>query len=248
MLAARTAVLLFVRAPALEAKDVGLPHQARVDLFRSMLSHTLGVVRSARVPLDLVIAHDGLESAPSAALSFEQRGSSFGERLLHAVETTRAAGYDRVVMIGADTPELCARDIEQAVSAGEKEAVVGPSADGGFYLLSVPTASATQVIADLPWRDASLTTHLLESLGRSGLRSQLLVARRDVDKAEDVVALKNLLEDLCRSLPECDSLSIAHRGCLILQSRQVSPGCRAFLPRVRRNAVIEWARETAPSR
>lgn len=197
MEAARTAVLLFVRAPTLEAKDVGLPHHTRVELFRSMLSHTLGVIQSTRVPLDLVVAHAGLESPPPAALAFEQQGSSFGERLFHAVERTRAAGYQRVVMIGSDTPDLCARDLELAACARENEAFVGPSADGGFYLLSVPTACAAEVLEELPWRSARLTACLLASLSGSGLRACLLAERRDVDVADDVVALRALLDELC---------------------------------------------------
>ncbi len=197
MSGAQTAVLLFVRAPSLEAKDVGLPRRERVQLLRSMLGHTLSVIGAARAAFDLVVAHDGLGALPEeAALCFEQRGATFGDRLLHAVATTREAGYRRVVMLGTDTPTLTPRDVELAVRAGADEAVAGPSEDGGFYLLSLPTDAAAKVLGALPWRTGGLLTALTAALKQAGLRTRLLLARQDVDAAHDVAVLSGVLDPL----------------------------------------------------
>src|SRR5262249_12706325 len=75
-----------------------------------------------------------------------QRGSNAGERLLDAVRGEFVAGPDRVVVIGSDTPELEAEHLHRAVAAldgrdGDR-AVMGPSRDGGYYLLGLSRFSA----------------------------------------------------------------------------------------------------------
>lgn len=67
--------------------------------------------------------------------------ASFAGRMVDAFERAFALGYNRVVMVGSDCPELSAVAMQQAFELLKSEqAVFGPATDGGFYLagLSVP--------------------------------------------------------------------------------------------------------------
>ena len=67
-----------------------------------------------------------------------QSGDSFGCRFRNTLSETLAKGYEKVVIIGNDTPDLKLKDVEKALSkTSEQECVIGPSKDGGFYLLSI---------------------------------------------------------------------------------------------------------------
>lgn len=68
-----------------------------------------------------------------------QQGPGLGARMKIAFVESFAAGYERLVIIGTDHPTLPSAYIEQAFAALEKPSVVsiGPSDDGGFYLLGM---------------------------------------------------------------------------------------------------------------
>ena len=68
----------------------------------------------------------------------KQIGSSFGERFSNAIAAIYAKGYDNVITIGNDTPNLTVDHLLETKEALEsKSSVIGPSYDGGFYLLGL---------------------------------------------------------------------------------------------------------------
>lgn len=67
-----------------------------------------------------------------------QGDGNFGERLCRAADRAFGAGADAVLMIGADSPTLPVKLLMDAVSAlTSHEAVLGPTRDGGYYLLGL---------------------------------------------------------------------------------------------------------------
>lgn len=69
---------------------------------------------------------------------FPQGGGNLGERLCRATDRAFAGGADAVMMIGADSPTLPPRYIADAASSlTSHDAVLGPTRDGGYYLLGL---------------------------------------------------------------------------------------------------------------
>ncbi len=67
-----------------------------------------------------------------------QEGHSLGERMQNAFENIFSLGADQVVIIGSDCPELTTEVIEEAFDTlNEKDTVIGPAKDGGYYLLGM---------------------------------------------------------------------------------------------------------------
>src|ERR1700738_5297259 len=69
-----------------------------------------------------------------------QRGEEFGERLAFAVEDLFRCGFGSVCLIDSDSPTVSSEIYAQAVSALARsgdQVVLGPSDDGGYYLIGL---------------------------------------------------------------------------------------------------------------
>ena len=88
------------------------------------------------------------------------------------------------MIIGSDLPDLGSRDIETAFAAlDENEVVIGPAADGGYYLLGMKK-NHPGIFLDKEWGSDSVLQDTLEDL--KGMKPYLLPVRNDVDRYEDI--------------------------------------------------------------
>ncbi|MBM7711583.1 TIGR04282 family arsenosugar biosynthesis glycosyltransferase [Enterococcus xiangfangensis] len=71
---------------------------------------------------------------PESFHAFEQRGKTIGQRMNHALKFVFAKGYEKVVLTGSDIPNLNAHTIQSALDQMQ-DVVIGPSSDGGYYLI-----------------------------------------------------------------------------------------------------------------
>ncbi len=71
-----------------------------------------------------------------------QVGTDLGARLAQAVETAFQEGTKRIIVVGADCPELNQEDLQQAFEAlANRDVVLGPARDGGYYLIGLQSQS-----------------------------------------------------------------------------------------------------------
>jgi uncharacterized protein len=85
-----------------------------------------------------------------------QRGEGFGERLQYTTEDLFAAGFSAVCLIDSDSPTVPRGAYEDAVGrllANEDCAVLGPSDDGGYYLIGV-NALHPRLFESIAWSTA----------------------------------------------------------------------------------------------
>ncbi len=128
-----------------------------------------------------------------------QKGKSFGEKIVHAIDTTIKKGFDNIIIIGNDTPELSFSILDKAVTAlNQGKLVYGRSTDNGIYLLAVNTKTFDRyAIKHLPWQTKSLSQALEGYLNGCELPFLRLRTLRDIDKIQDVhVILDNALNSL----------------------------------------------------
>ncbi len=96
------------------------------------------------------------------------------------------------IAIGADTPGLPLNFLEEARSAlRHADGVIGPSEDGGFYLLALRRCP-TGLLAGLPWSRTNTCSQTLAQLKAAGLDVRILDPWFDVDRPEDLERLKAL--------------------------------------------------------
>jgi len=99
----------------------------------------------------------------------------------------------RALVIGTDSPGLPATLIAQARAALDThDAVLGPAADGGFYLLGMRTCPEGLLVG-LPWSAGNTLEKTLTRLEERGLTVKLLPPWFDVDLERDLERLRTLL-------------------------------------------------------
>lgn len=116
---------------------------------------------------------------------FVQKGGNLGERMSHAISGAFQSGYKRVVIIGSDCPELTSEIINEAFDLlVEQDAVVGPSEDGGYYLLGLSRYS-TGIFRDISWSTPDVLRQTLKCLEKEKFTYKLLPVLNDIDTLED---------------------------------------------------------------
>ena len=140
-------------------------------------------------PTGMEAAFDGL--LPEGFVLVAQREEGFGGRLLGAVEDLLALGYGAVCLIDSDSPTLPASALAAAVEAlampGDR-VVLGPSEDGGYYLIGVKQAHQ-RLFEDITWSTEHVTPETLQRAAELGLEVVQLPTWYDVDDAPTLRAL-----------------------------------------------------------
>lgn len=120
-----------------------------------------------------------------------QEGDDLGQRMRHAFTSRFKEGYERVVIIGSDSPTLPTEYLRKAL-ATETDMVLGPSTDGGYYLIGM-TRKVTEVFDGVEWGGERVLASTLEKIKQSGASLLLLEPWYDIDEPEDLQFLKTHL-------------------------------------------------------
>jgi uncharacterized protein len=124
-----------------------------------------------------------------------QRGDEFGERLYFAVEDLFKCGFESVCLIDSDSPTVPAENFEQAVellSTTEDRLVLGPSEDGGYYLIGVKKPHR-HLFEQIDWSTERVLNQTMQRATEIGIEIKLLPAGYDID---DDTSLKRLCAEL----------------------------------------------------
>jgi len=175
-------VLVFTRTASHEAAAKRMPAARR--LFAWARARVLAAAASSGA--QVVVAAPAAAARPGARV-LVQRGRTFAERLSSALTDARALGYEEIVVVPGDVPGLQARHLRAAFARLRSfSAVLGPSPDGGVYLLGV-RGDFAPVLAGVPWCTPRVFAALLANAGRAAV----LPALADVDGHAHLRALRS---------------------------------------------------------
>ena len=201
-----TALVVMARYPELGKTKTRLARtlgeQETVVLYRAFLSdiaqHHAGQAYTlcwAYTPAEVDYQELVATLVPKYATAmsyFPQQGADFGTRLHHAFQWTQAQGFAYTVLIGSDSPQISREHILTARKAlDDVDVVLGPSDDGGYYLLGMRIAH--DVFSGIPMSTDVVTQMTLEAAQRQGLTVHLLDSLFDVDELPDLVRLAQML-------------------------------------------------------
>lgn len=117
-----------------------------------------------------------------------QEEGSFGARLDHALSDCLERHDGPVVVVGTDVPGLSTRHVAEALarlSDDPDRVVIGPSPDGGFYLLAAHR-SIEGLDSAVSWCCAATLETLLDTLAAAGRPVTLLEPLIDLDRPADL--------------------------------------------------------------
>ena len=191
------------RAPKTRLAGVLTDVEDRRRLYAAFLTDVVSACRTvAGTTVRVAYTPDGgpLGFAPVGIAGGElmpQRGASLGDRERGVFEDLFRSGFSPVVVIGSDLPGLPAARIGEAIdrlAAARDTAVLGPTPDGGYYLLGLARPGTGRAVPDLftgiRWSSARTRADTVAAAERCGLQVVLLDPWRDVDDAADLAELR----------------------------------------------------------
>lgn len=200
----KTCVIVFAKNP--------VPNQVKTRLVPPLSSEqaatlytaflTDGCETLATLPdVDRIIAYTPAEAGSDLqaligddAIYIPQIGADLGERLAAATQWTAEHGYTKILLVGSDSPTLPIAYVSTAFTLlGSREIVIGPSTDGGYYLIgfSVDTLGTTvpHIFEHIAWSTADVFRQTVARIGSLKATLGLLPPWYDIDTAEDLAFL-----------------------------------------------------------
>src|SRR5687768_8651246 len=124
-----------------------------------------------------------------------QGDGDLGRRMLAALERAFQDGADRVILIGVDCPGVTDAVITEAFSRLDAaDAVLGPSFDGGYYLIGMKKLQKA-LFTDIPFGTGDTLQKTLMAARRGSLRVSLLDWKRDVNTGDAWKGVAKLLTE-----------------------------------------------------
>ncbi len=187
----RNLLLVFTRNPELGkvktrlAKTIG--DEAALNIYKYLLNHTKEVTQNLScdkaVYYSVKIRNDDIWDATIYQKHLQQ-GSDLGIRMHNAFEQAFFNGYEKVIIIGSDLPDLTSEHINQAFEKlNSNDVVMGPAEDGGYYLLGMKKLHAN-IFQNKDWGTSTVRKDTLYDLQNETVH--LLETLNDVDVFEDI--------------------------------------------------------------
>jgi uncharacterized protein len=132
--------------------------------------------------------------------------ADFGDCLFTAIEQVLARGHVSAVVLNSDSPTLPTAflvETARVLAAPGDRAVLGPSRDGGYYLLGIK-ARHHRLFEDVAWSTDKVARQTLDRAAEIGLDVHVLPDWYDVD---DLESLRTLRRELIEAAPFASGLS-----------------------------------------
>lgn len=183
--------------------------QLNTAFLQDSVGNVIAAGRSARIAAYAAYGPAGSapffrEHLPAEVGLIECCLPNFGACLLHALTTLFERGHDSACVLNADSPTLPTAylvDAARALSSAEDRIVLGPSDDGGYYLLGVKRAHR-RLFEDIAWSTADVCRQTQERAAGLGLPIHWLETWYDVDDAASLARLNGEIDDTSGAVRE----------------------------------------------
>lgn len=193
------ALIVFAKVPEpgsvkTRLQSVLTPQQA-AQLYEAFLADALAQYVALNVWVRLYLRGrvealvDGL--VPPDVSVHAQQGAGLGERMWQAFIETFAAGAERAAVIGTDHPTLPSAFVEHAFTVLREplSLCIGPSEDGGYYLLGM-NDYYPEVFRDMTYSHEAVFRQTLDRAEQTRAAVTVLPPWYDVDTASDLERLR----------------------------------------------------------
>ncbi|RSK50290.1 TIGR04282 family arsenosugar biosynthesis glycosyltransferase [Hymenobacter rigui] len=189
-------LLIFARHPELGrvktrlAATVGA--EGALAVYKELLAHTRAVV--APLPVHKTVWLAEAPTSPRQAAEWPgyepllQPAGDLGRKMQVAFEHAFAQHAGQVLIIGTDCPGLTTAHLTEAFEAlHTHDVVLGPAADGGYYLLGMRQLYP-QLFQGKNWSTATVRAETLADIRNLNLRLHQLPELQDIDTSADLNA------------------------------------------------------------
>ena len=190
------------------SKDIGKKNALIIQIM--MLQHTISVAKSLfeKNILDISLAISGIGFNSSKRWCqqlglkdfYLQGEGSLGERMKRQILKHQKHSFlnkDRpLIFIGTDLPNLCHLELIETISRlKSSEVVIGPSSDGGYWLIAFSATILSNNLfhpfIDIKWSTSNVLQKTIDNLNKINLKIDYLNNKIDVDNIHDLTKVSN---------------------------------------------------------
>ena len=179
------------------ARDIG--NAAATFLYRQFINHTIRKFADSdnRYQLRVAVAQEQYVARfslefPGANKYVAQSNGDLGARMQFAIRQCLEEGFERIVVIGTDSPHLPVENVHKAFELlGHNDVVLGPAEDGGYYLLAAKEDFRC-LFTGMPWGTNQVLRQTKAAIAENNLSSVHLPKSYDID---DIGSLRRLFDD-----------------------------------------------------
>ena len=185
-------LIIFIKNPVLGKVKTRLAatlgDQKALEIYVKLLEHTKKVVAKTEVQKkvyysEIIVDQDMWMEA--GFMKAKQQGKDLGERMLNAFDYSFKDKKEKVVIIGSDCLDLTSEIIEEAFEKlNNHNVVIGPSEDGGYYLLGMNNLYP-QLFQHKKWSTESVFIDTIEDILELGLSHYTLPTLTDIETEND---------------------------------------------------------------
>jgi uncharacterized protein len=169
------------------AKDIG--EERALEIYRLLLQQTLNVAAGAEASKEVWYSsyiENKDEVNEKVHKKKLQQGDNLGDRMKFAFNNAFSNGFEKVVIIGSDCPELTSELLNEAFRLlDQNDVVIGPSEDGGYYLLG-KSKYEPGLFDGVQWSTQNVFRQTIEKAVKKSLTVTLLQPLNDIDTLEDL--------------------------------------------------------------
>lgn len=189
-------LIIFVKSPLLGKVKTRLAatigDEKALEAYIKLLNRTKEVTQSLnctkRVYYTWEVEENDLWSE-GGYVKYAQTGDDLGERMKNAFKDGFSDGFENIAIIGSDCYELSSTEIVEAFNELNKtDIVIGPAADGGYYLLGM-NRYYPEIFDNKKWSTESVFIDTIEDIVRMDLKHKNLKTLSDIDNVEDLIRM-----------------------------------------------------------
>lgn len=163
--------------------------EAALVVYKELLAHTFHALLETDINVAIYLTGRGEITIPRSFELKDQTNGDIGERMHHAIEDALKEA-NKVVLVGSDIPEISSAIISDAMSAlSDVDVVLGPSEDGGYYLIGMKKANA-HLFDNMEWSVATVFEETLKRCSAEKLIVHLCPTLYDLDDEKDLLKWK----------------------------------------------------------
>lgn len=186
-------LLIFVKNPELGRVKTRLAattgDQHALGVYRELLRITADVAVNAEAFRQVWYSRSVEQNDVFSSKLFDkkvQSAGTLGDKMKKAFRSAFKERFRKVLIIGSDCPGLTSEQIHTAYEKlNSADVVIGPSADGGYYLLGM-NRFIPQLFDGISWSTSAVLNQTKAVIERLGLRADLLPVLNDIDTEDDL--------------------------------------------------------------
>lgn len=166
------------------AKDIG--DEAAFELYKTLVSKTEQATNQIAIDKHIYFSDTIEETGWRHDFKTIQQGNDLGERMKNAFKDGFEKGYQNIVLIGSDLPDISEELINKSFEVLKtSDTIFGPAEDGGYYLVGMKQLH-NDLFDNITWSTSKVFEETMDVLKSQSISVGLLETLNDIDTFEDL--------------------------------------------------------------